>query len=376
MFTAVISASFLLFTLSLFVMNNFDSAQAATTSLSAVCWPSSANIPNGGSATWYVMSSGGTGTYTYSWSGSDALVGTGPSVLKKYSTLGAKTASVKVTSGTANITANCSTTVISGTVAPSSVVNTTVITPVTSATKATAVTASTQSTVGPTCGAENETPGPCEVIIVHGLTSTGEFSSAVRNLPIVANKSINFFDVPLSLFAIDDMAASMNSYIRSVYPVYPEPEKKILVVAHSHGTIVAYNHRFNNSISYLLYDPPYETVCLNAPACLADLPAFDWLAFPAMGGEITLAAKNGIASSPYVINWSDGYKKYLLPGSDPAKLDFNKRQKKLHLSFDYSSYLPDDTLEVAKRKAIASMSRTTAWINENCPNKDVDVTAN
>jgi hypothetical protein len=52
---------------------------------------------------------GGTGSYTYSWTGTDNLSGTGSSISKTYNTIGTKTATLHITSGTQTITRNCST---------------------------------------------------------------------------------------------------------------------------------------------------------------------------------------------------------------------------------------------------------------------------
>ncbi len=372
MFTTTIISVFFILALSFFVINNFGSVQAATTSLSAVCWPSSTNISEGGSVTWYVMPSGGTGVYTYSWSGTDALAGTGPSVLKKYSTLGAKTASVKVISGSASVTANCTTTVVSGTAAVSVGVKAT-----------TATTVATTTSVGPTCGTEEEKPEPCEVIIAHGMDSKGQFAAAVTGLPIVKSKMINFFEVPLSYTTVGDVAYSINRQIGLIRP-NSFSIKKILVVSHSLGTISAFNYQqgrsedylYDRTVDYLYYDPPYkttDTLLGLPPEWFADITVSNWAV---VSGEITRAVNNGIISSKKTIDWSGGFPSYWKPGTDPVKLAFNDRMSRLHRSFEYASYLPEDTLEVAKKKAIASMSATTAWIDQNCPNKDVDVTTN
>ncbi len=56
---------------------------------------------------WSVTPSGGTGTYSYSWSGTDGLSGTAQSVVKTYSTVGSKNASVTITSGTQTTVVSC-----------------------------------------------------------------------------------------------------------------------------------------------------------------------------------------------------------------------------------------------------------------------------
>lgn len=61
--------------------------------------------------TWSTTRSGGTGSYTYSWSGTDGLSGSTQDVSKAYSTTGTKNATVVITSGNQSITRNCSVTV-------------------------------------------------------------------------------------------------------------------------------------------------------------------------------------------------------------------------------------------------------------------------
>lgn len=57
---------------------------------------------------WYVTASGGNGSYSYVWSGTEDLVGRGTSVTKKYYNPGIKTASVIVGSGSQSINVACS----------------------------------------------------------------------------------------------------------------------------------------------------------------------------------------------------------------------------------------------------------------------------
>lgn len=57
--------------------------------------PNPANV--GETVTWLASVSGGTSPYTYSWSGSDGLSGSGLSVSKSYGTVGSKTGTVNVT---------------------------------------------------------------------------------------------------------------------------------------------------------------------------------------------------------------------------------------------------------------------------------------
>ncbi len=77
-------------------------------SVSCVATPP-ANATKNQPVTWAATVSGGTGINTYSWSGTDNLAGTTPSVEKAYSATGAKTASVTVQSGVQTQTATCPT---------------------------------------------------------------------------------------------------------------------------------------------------------------------------------------------------------------------------------------------------------------------------
>ena len=79
--------------------------------LTATCSASPATISKGGLTTWSATATGGTGSYTYSWSGSDSLWGSSRTISKTYSTSGEKTGTVTVTSGSQNATAQCKVTV-------------------------------------------------------------------------------------------------------------------------------------------------------------------------------------------------------------------------------------------------------------------------
>ncbi|MEI7424712.1 MAG: hypothetical protein WCK10_01170, partial [Candidatus Staskawiczbacteria bacterium] len=71
--------------------------------------PTTGNV--GAPATWTATATGGTGTYSYIWSGMsgvDSLSGTGATITKTYTTPGVKTGSVRITSGDSYITVNCS----------------------------------------------------------------------------------------------------------------------------------------------------------------------------------------------------------------------------------------------------------------------------
>jgi len=68
-----------------------------TTSIPPVtvtCTPSATSALTGQPITWTAVPSGGTGNYTYEWTGTDSLTGTGNPLVKTYSTTGTKTASV------------------------------------------------------------------------------------------------------------------------------------------------------------------------------------------------------------------------------------------------------------------------------------------
>ena len=80
---------------------------APAPTLAASCSVSPSTAATGQTVTWSASASGGTGAYTYAWSGSDSLTGSTQSVQKSYSTAGAKTASVTVTSGGTPLTVAC-----------------------------------------------------------------------------------------------------------------------------------------------------------------------------------------------------------------------------------------------------------------------------
>lgn len=84
-----------------------NASVSVTPALAASCSVSPTSINTGGSATWTAFPSGGTGVYTYSWTGTDGLSGTTQAVQGTYTTAGTKTASVTVTSGTQNVTVAC-----------------------------------------------------------------------------------------------------------------------------------------------------------------------------------------------------------------------------------------------------------------------------
>src|SRR3989344_30534 len=86
--------------------------------LTASCNASPGTVRVGETVNWSVTRSGGTGSYTYSWSG--AVSGTSrtpPSI--SYSTIGTKTANVRVTSGSESVNRTCSVNVIANQEQPS-----------------------------------------------------------------------------------------------------------------------------------------------------------------------------------------------------------------------------------------------------------------
>jgi uncharacterized repeat protein (TIGR01451 family) len=68
--------------------------------------PNSVNL--GSPVTWSATATGGTGSYVYSWVGTDGFSASGISTSKTYSNAGSKVATVRVTSGGQSATNNCS----------------------------------------------------------------------------------------------------------------------------------------------------------------------------------------------------------------------------------------------------------------------------
>lgn len=80
----------------------------STPALAATCTTNPSSVTTGSYMNWVATATGGSGAYTYSWSGTDSLSGNTSSVSKSYSTNGTKSGTVTVTSGTETVTANCS----------------------------------------------------------------------------------------------------------------------------------------------------------------------------------------------------------------------------------------------------------------------------
>lgn len=78
------------------------------------CYSNTTFSPTENNVTWQANASGGNGSYSYSWSGTDYLNGYGRSLSTIYHSPGAKTASVTVYSGNQTITQICSNSVTVG----------------------------------------------------------------------------------------------------------------------------------------------------------------------------------------------------------------------------------------------------------------------
>lgn len=79
--------------------------------ITAVCYPSSQTVGINQIVTWRATVTGGSGYYTYSWTGSDSLYGNNNTVTKSYSYAGQKYATVTATSNGQSISATCYTNV-------------------------------------------------------------------------------------------------------------------------------------------------------------------------------------------------------------------------------------------------------------------------
>ena len=75
--------------------------------LAASCAASHFNPARGQAVTWFSSATGGDGSYTYAWSGTDGLSGNTNTVTKAYGTNGDKFATLSVTSGGQMVTVSC-----------------------------------------------------------------------------------------------------------------------------------------------------------------------------------------------------------------------------------------------------------------------------
>lgn len=84
------------------------------------CASAPASPLTGNTVTWSVSAAptGGTGSYTYAWTGTDGLAGTGATASIVYSTAGSKAASVTVTSGAQTLTIACAATTVANNPSP------------------------------------------------------------------------------------------------------------------------------------------------------------------------------------------------------------------------------------------------------------------
>lgn len=134
--------------------------------LNATCSVSPSSGYTGDNITWTASPTGGVGSYTYSWAGTDSLSGTTQSVVKQYTTSGTKTGSVTVTSGAQTVTRACSNSISIATsptalltASPSSIIRGSGSSQlVWSSTNATTCTSTKFTTAGQTSGAVSVTP--------------------------------------------------------------------------------------------------------------------------------------------------------------------------------------------------------------------------
>ena len=76
--------------------------------LQGSCYGSPSTLSTGQQVTWTVSAQGGNGPYTYSWSGTENIAGSGEKIFKSYGNGGTKFAYVTITSGSQSITRSCS----------------------------------------------------------------------------------------------------------------------------------------------------------------------------------------------------------------------------------------------------------------------------
>jgi hypothetical protein len=87
---------------------------AATGKLDAVCVPGVNQAEIGQEVNWTVQPTGGTGKYSYAWTGTDGVNGSTSQITTSYNEGGTKDMFVTVTSGTQSIVRNCSLAVLDG----------------------------------------------------------------------------------------------------------------------------------------------------------------------------------------------------------------------------------------------------------------------
>lgn len=89
-----------------------SSYRPVASGLSASCAPSHFNPSRGQAVTWFASATGGSGAYTYAWSGTDGLSGNTSTVAKAYTTNGDKFATLSVTSGSQMVTVPCASVIV------------------------------------------------------------------------------------------------------------------------------------------------------------------------------------------------------------------------------------------------------------------------
>jgi hypothetical protein len=85
----------------------FTVAEVPAPTLNVSCSASPSSVTTDQNVTWTTNPTGGTGTYTYSWSGTENLSGSTQNITKSYTETGTKIGSVTVTSGTQSKTISC-----------------------------------------------------------------------------------------------------------------------------------------------------------------------------------------------------------------------------------------------------------------------------
>jgi len=89
--------------------SHLPSAPSPVSPLQVSCYPQPLTIQSGDSATWVSNVYGGTGSYSYTWSGTDGLIGSGPTISRVYYNGGtSESATLTVTSGNQVKSVSCS----------------------------------------------------------------------------------------------------------------------------------------------------------------------------------------------------------------------------------------------------------------------------
>ncbi len=94
-------------------INENQNAPSNAPLLNATCYPSVRTANVGQTIDWIASASGGVGSYSFQWSGTDGLYGTGATVSRSYNLGGGKFATVIISSGNQTITRSCDSAYIS-----------------------------------------------------------------------------------------------------------------------------------------------------------------------------------------------------------------------------------------------------------------------